>query len=59
MGITAALNDLGRIRADFLTHLEGNPSGNVHCENADYSFILSWSTAITIKTFERMENEVS
>lgn len=59
MGITTALNDLGGFRAGFLTYPERNPSGNAHCEDADYSFILSQSVVITIQTFERMENEVS
>lgn len=59
VGITAALSDLGRIRAGFLTHPERNPSGNVHCEEADDSFILSRSITLEIQTFEGMENEVS
>ena len=58
VGIPAALSDLVRVRTGFLTYPERNPSGNVHCEVADYSFILSQST-ITIQTLEGMENEVS
>lgn len=37
--VPAALSDLVRVRTGFLTYPERNPSGNVHCEVADYSFI--------------------